>query len=118
MRQLVANRADDGARHAAHHVRLVAHLADLVEDGGLVLLRNVRFENDNHFGNLCMKCVEKARTKTATLRAENQPAIARSRERGCVCPPQPCDYLGLLNFTLNASRPLCHNPCRIASATR
>ena len=45
---LVADGADDGAGHAAHDVRPVAKPADFLEDSGLVLFRNARFENDDH----------------------------------------------------------------------
>ena len=45
---LVADRADDGAGDAAHDVRAVAELLDFLEDGGLFLLRDVRFQDNDH----------------------------------------------------------------------
>src|SRR6185437_5607197 len=48
MRQFIADRADDRARHAAHHVRAIAAPADFPEHGGFLFLRKVRFENDYH----------------------------------------------------------------------
>src|SRR5206468_4630792 len=48
MRALVADRANDRALDSAHDMRLVSQLLDFFEHGGLLLLRDIWFENDDH----------------------------------------------------------------------
>jgi len=48
MGQFVADSADDGAGDAAHDVRTIAALADLLENGGLLFSGDTGFKDNNH----------------------------------------------------------------------
>ncbi len=78
---LVANRADDRARDAAHHVRAIAELADFRQHGGFLPAADAGLEDDDH------GCFPMARPGCDTKAAGGSPAAGRGWG-SCQCSPK------------------------------